>query len=297
MIPYRRTSARRSRPACSGFPAILILSLFWNGPAASALAAEPEPSETYRSPSEGIVFLRAEPGTLSLDVRDAPLERILQEISRLADVTITADGPLQGKVTLRAEKLPLDTALKKLLKGRDMTCLYGPEKASGAPERYRLQSVRIYLEEGKEGSGRLYSYAREPASTDRTRKPDGTPRMSRTREVQPEPAPPPAPPPPPPPPVGGIRSPEEAKRFMTEILRGNPEQLDDIVERLKRENPEVQEQIDQFLESIEEAQKRARETGRPFPALGDLGELGSLLQQTPGDQPDSEEKDDETDEP
>lgn len=295
MIPYGWRPLLRLRTAWAGLETILILSLLWYGFARTALAADPV--ETYRSPSEGILFLRAEAGTLSLEVREASLERILQEISRLADVAITSDAPLQGKVTYRAEKVALDAALKKLLKGRDMTCLYGPAKSPEADKAYRLKEVRIYLPEGKEGSGRIYSYAKPspPTSTQRPPRGTGSSPLSKPSESQPSPALPT--PTPPPLPAGHTRSQEEAKRFMTEILRAGPGHLDDIVERLKRENPEIEEQIDQFLESIEEAQQRARETGRPFPAVEDLGEIGSLLQQTLDDQPGSEEQDDDTDEP
>lgn len=295
-MPLRGKPTLRAWPATAGLQGICVLTLIWYGFSLAAFAEET--AEIYRSPSEGILSLHVQEGTLSLDVREAPLDRVLQEISRLADIAITSDGPLQGKVTFRAEKIALDTALKKLLKGRDMTCLYGPVNSSGSPrDTYRLKTVRIYLPEGKEAPGRLYSYARPPPSTQGTRKAEGGPPAAAVQASRPEPAPPPPPPPPPPLPPAATRSQEEAKRFMTEILRSSPDQLDDIVERLKRENPQVEEQIDQFLDSIEEAQQRARETGRPFPALQDLGELGSLLQQALDDLPGSEEKDDEADEP
>lgn len=292
-MPWRGRPLLRVRPSTVGLQGICVLALLWHG---FPLAASAEDTaEIYRSPSEGILLLRVQEGTLSLEVRDAPLDRVLQEISRLADIAITSDGPLQGKVTFRAEKISLDTALKKLLKGRDMTCLYDPVNSSGSRDSYRLKAVRIYLPEGKEAPGRLYSYARPPPSAQGSRKAEGAPPTPAVQASQPEPAPPPPPPPLPPP--AGTRSQEEARRFMTEILQGSPDQIDDIVERLKRENPQLEEQIDQFLDSIEEAQQRARETGRPFPALQDLGELGSFLQQTLDDLPGSGEGDDEVDEP
>ena len=65
--------------------AILITSLPFRAPA-----------EEYRSPSDGIQSMVYEDGRLSLEAKDASLDKLLTELARMAMVTIVADGPIEG---------------------------------------------------------------------------------------------------------------------------------------------------------------------------------------------------------
>jgi len=40
--------------------------------------------------------MRLDQGKLSLEAREAPFERLLQELSRLGGLKILSDGPLEG---------------------------------------------------------------------------------------------------------------------------------------------------------------------------------------------------------
>ena len=62
-------------------------------------------------------------------------------------------------------------------------------------------------------------------------------------------------------------------------MEGNLDGLNEIAEKLKAQNPEAAEQIDEFLDSLEEARTRSEETGEPFSPLGGLGNMQMLLQQ------------------
>jgi len=70
---------------------------------------------------------------------------------------------------------------------------------------------------------------------------------------------------------------EEGMRLLSELMEGDFDGLDEIAERLKDENPLVKEQIDEFLESLEELRMRAEESGEPIPPLEQLGDMQILM--------------------
>jgi hypothetical protein len=70
---------------------------------------------------------------------------------------------------------------------------------------------------------------------------------------------------------------EEGQRLLSELMEGNFEGMDEIAERLKDENPQVAEQIDEFLESVEDMRMRAEESGQPVPPLDHLGDIKTLM--------------------
>ncbi|MEW6440233.1 MAG: hypothetical protein AB1640_04785 [bacterium] len=267
--------------ACScrsaGLAALLLMAALSLVCSAHAATSENTAAEvaSYQNPSEGILALRVADGRLSLETRDASLDKVLQELSRQGDLKILSDGPLEGRVTLRIEELPLETAIRKILRQKGVTFVYAAPKQGAAPDDYLLKEVRIFLPEGKDSSSRVYSYSKAPpgppAQQARSR-PFARPEAARARREAPPPPPPPAPPPADP-------SAEEAEEPVEALTEANFDELDEVVERLKRENPQVQDQIDQFLESLEEAKERARESGRPFPPMENLGELGTMMQE------------------
>ena len=76
--------------------------------------------------------MRLDQGKLSLEAREAPFERLLQELSRLGGLKILSDGPLEGRITLKIENVNLDTAMRKILRGKDVTFLYAASKDLGS---------------------------------------------------------------------------------------------------------------------------------------------------------------------
>jgi hypothetical protein len=226
-------------------------------------------AEEYRSPSDGIQAMRYTEGSLSLETKQAPLERVLEALSRLAAVTIISDGPVEGRLTVRINELPLDTALRKILRGKDTSFVYVPQ-GNASSEPYQLKEVRVYVAEGGKGEGRRYTSSRKtppprspaPRSAASRRK-----RATRSRDMDPHPS------------VPNIASRSEAQRALSDLMEGNLDGLAEIAERLREENPQVQDQIDQFMDSLQEARDRAEESGRPLPPLEGLGSIGTLMQQ------------------
>ena len=228
--------------------------------------------EEYLNPSEGILSIQYNNGLLSMETRNAPLNRVLEETSRLAALTITSNGPMEGNVTVYMEKLPPDTAMKKLLRGKDLSLLYRPKSSTLSKKQYALKEVRIYLPEEGTGSDRQFSYTKKttPRSSTKTRRPSRPRRSPHRRPVTPSD-----------PDEGSSRSyapsRDEAERFLSGLAEGDFDSLNEVAERIKEEHPEVQDQIDTFLESLEEAREITDE-GNPLSSLQELGNLGTIMQ-------------------
>ncbi len=230
------------------------------------------PAEEYRSPSDGIQSMKYEDGRLSLEAKDASLDKILSELSRMAMLTIIADGPIEGRITLYADRLPLEKALRKILRGKDTSFVY-TAKAETSPTEYEIMEVRIYLTKADKGETRRYSYARKREQRKRASSPP-SPRAEVSR-IRSSPFRPPAGAPP----IPDMATSEEGQRLLSELMKGNLDGLDKIAEKLKDQNPLVEEQIDEFLESLEDARMRAEEGGMPIPPLEHLGDMQTLMKQ------------------
>ena len=229
--------------------------------------------QEYLNPSEGILSMQYQDGLLSLETRDAPLNRVLEETSRLAELVITSNGPLEGNLTVYIEKLPPDAAMKKILRGKDLSLLYTPQSGTPSGKQYALKEVRIYLPEEGSGSEHQYSYTKKTTSKSKAKtRPRFRPRLpSRKRTVTPSD-------PNDGPPGSYTPSRDQAERFLSGLMEGDFSALNEVAERLKEENPEAQEQIDAFLESLEEARGNA-DDGNPISSIQDLGNLGTIMQQ------------------
>ncbi len=241
--------------------------------AVSLLASFPlrAPAEEYRSPSDGIQSMEYSEGRLSLEAQDASLDKVLSQLSRMAMVTIIADGPIEGRITLHADRLPLEKALRKMLRGRDTSFVY-TAKAETSPKEYEIKEVRIYVSDGEKGEPHRYSYSESAREEERGSPPPRTTGL-RPRRRGPGPRPPTASPP-----LPEMTTSDEAKRLLSGLMEGNLDGLDEIAEKLKNENPRVEEQIDQFLESLEEARRNSEEGGSPIPSER-LGNMQNLMKQ------------------
>ena len=216
------------------------------------------PAEEYRSPADGIQSMRYEDGRLSLEAKDASLDKVLSELARMAMLTIIADGPIEGRITVYADRLPLEKALRKILRGKDTSFVYAA-KAETSPTEYDVMEVRIYLAKADKGEASRYSYTRKSEERKRASSPPRSRAQASRKRSSPFRPPAGAPP------VPDMATSEEAKRLLSELMKGNLDGLDAIAERLKDQNPQVEEQIDEFLESLEEARMIAEENGSRFP--------------------------------
>lgn len=239
--------------------------------AAVLIAALPfrAPAEEYRSPSDGIQSMKYEDGRLSLEAKDASLDKILTELARMAMVTIVSDGPIQDRVTAYADRLPLEKALKKILRGKDTSFVYAA-RDEAVPTEYDVVEVRIYLAKTDKGEARRYSYPQREESKRAPHPPRSRTEVSRKRN--------------PPfgamagrPPIPDLATAEEGQRILSELMKGDIEGLEKLAEKLKDQSPQAQEQIDEFLKSLEDIRTRAEESGRPLPSFEGLGDIQSRI--------------------
>jgi len=227
-------------------------------------------AEEYRSPSDGIQSMKYEEGRLSLEAKDASLDRVLSELARMAMLTIIADGPLEGRITVYADRLPLEKALRKILRGKDTSFIYAA-KAETSPTEYDVMEVRIYLAKADKGEASRYSYSRKREEKKKTsRPPRSRAKVSGKRNSPFRP------------PAGTLPVPDmagngEGQRLLSEMMEGNFDGLDEIAEKLKEENPRAAEQIDEFLDTLEDMRIMAEESGEPMPPLDQLGDIQTLM--------------------
>jgi hypothetical protein len=263
--PSGSTRSMPSMPVRTGIGVCLVsLLLCFLTPAAKG--------QEYRNPSDGILSMRYEDGLLSMETRNAPLNRVLEETSRLAELAITANGPLEGNISVYIENLPPDTAMKKILRGKDLSLLYTQQSGTPSKKQFALKEVRIYLPEEGSGSEHNYSYTKKTTSENKARtRPRFRPRIpSQRRTVTPSD-------PRDAPPRSYEPSRDQAEKFLAGLMEGDFGALNEMAERLKEENPEAQDQIDAFLDSLEEARENA-DAGNPINSIQDLGNLGTIMQ-------------------
>ncbi|RZB34846.1 MAG: hypothetical protein SRB1_00614 [Desulfobacteraceae bacterium Eth-SRB1] len=103
---------------------------------AVSLASE---SGNSRIPACADLWVEVIDGLVSIDVRDAEIRCVLQEIARKAKIALDISDDIDGKITLRTKDLPLDDVLKRLCENRAVVYQYIPEKNS-----CRIISVGAY---------------------------------------------------------------------------------------------------------------------------------------------------------
>jgi small-conductance mechanosensitive channel len=60
-------------------------------------------------------------------------------------------------------------------------------------------------------------------------------------------------------------------------MEGNVEGMQDLMKNLQQDNPQLQEQINEFMNSLEQAKARAEKEGRPPPSPDQMGGMGQMM--------------------
>ncbi len=107
-----------------GLSLALAAGVVWGSAQLPAAQGEPWSTKT------GVV--RYAHDRLTLDVKDAPLAPLLQEIARQAGITVSLLGTLEGGITISFRDLSLDESLRRILRRRNFALEYD---RSGKPER------------------------------------------------------------------------------------------------------------------------------------------------------------------
>jgi len=123
----------------------------FNGASGSIKEQPPDPKSDY---SGGTLLAKYEAGLLSVDIKDADLEDVLQKLSEQTGIIFSMPPSLgKEKVMVRFAKFTIDEGLNKILAPYDRIFIY--DGAHGKPEEIttnRLKEVRLYLyQENKKG--------------------------------------------------------------------------------------------------------------------------------------------------
>lgn len=233
--------------------------------------------------SEGILQLSVQGEMLTVNLRDAPLAAVLEDIARQGEMVLSLPddrSTLQKTVTMQFTDLPLERGLRKLLRGQSVVFIYestGPQHWSGdrsrrSPDGYRLKEIRLLGPSNEKGAGQTAPsfsspsmQAREPVQPVPPVPRAGQSQTQESRAGTPYPE--------------SIRTREQAEKALTGLLQGNMDALQEMVQALKQDNPELRDHIDQFMESLEEARRRAEQEGTPFPPLDPKGVMAPFMEQ------------------
>jgi len=124
-------------------PAIFLTAVLLAGLAdTSALSGEgAQTSAPPASPSQGVTVDR---GTVTVDVRDVPLDDVLRTLSEQSGVNITVHSGGAAKVTQTFSGLSLDEGIRRLAPAYNVVLIYGSAPAEGPSGATRLVEVHVY---------------------------------------------------------------------------------------------------------------------------------------------------------
>jgi hypothetical protein len=145
-------------PVCAGrVSALLILALTlsaslpiaWAQRAGQPSQRPPAGADLEKGTARQPIIIASE-GRLTVRVRNLPLERVLEEISRKAQLAIVkAPGVGREPISVEFQELPVDEGLRRILKENDAFYFYGADKKALAS----LKVVWIYAK----GQGRGFA--------------------------------------------------------------------------------------------------------------------------------------------
>jgi len=112
-----------------------------------ALSLASEDIGDSQAAAKGDLGIEVINGLVSMDVRDAEIRCVLQEIAKKAKLELDISDDIDGRVTLSAKALPLENILKRLCENRAVVYQYIPEKKT-----CRIISVGAYSKGKSEGN-------------------------------------------------------------------------------------------------------------------------------------------------
>ncbi len=108
--------------------------------------------EEERAPKSGDLGIEVKDGLVSIDIKNAEISYVLQEIAQKSDIDLVIGDAVEGKITIKMIGATIEDALRRLCENRAIVFEFVPESNS-----YRIVSVGAYsTKQGKDktmGSG------------------------------------------------------------------------------------------------------------------------------------------------
>ena len=110
-----------------------------------SVASLAQPAEPGRLPSAHVVAVVVVHGLVSVQVRDAPLNVVLDEIARQTGLIIEGHVAIDSRIAIDFEQLGLEAALRQILEGQSYALEYALKAIPGAGENIRVpHRLRIF---------------------------------------------------------------------------------------------------------------------------------------------------------
>ena len=135
----------------------------------------------YENLNAQTIEITKKEGTLSADIQDAPLIKVLEVLSRESGASVFVDRAIQDKkITTRFRNLPVERAVKKLVYPYSCGAVFSQRiNKSGEKELY-ISDIKVY-ESGK-SSGEFVNVNSNSNDFDSSKRPPG--RKSRSSDYQ-----------------------------------------------------------------------------------------------------------------
>jgi hypothetical protein len=116
-----------------------ILQTAAAGPRTEAKATAPHGA----TPSRERPTIEVNGGLVTAEIHDAPLLNVLEAIASESDIRIVVGPMTDERVTIRFQDVPLDEALRRMLRGKSFTFVYSASSEDGTAHTLRLEEVYV----------------------------------------------------------------------------------------------------------------------------------------------------------
>ncbi len=134
------SAVRRVARGVSGHLLTGLIAICLSSSSAFALPDEKVPPEESRiagKPSDLLILY--EDGLVHMDVKDADLRRVLEELCLKAGVELTIESGLQGRLTVKINGIPLEKALEKICGNRAVVYDYLPHDKA-----FKVKALKVF---------------------------------------------------------------------------------------------------------------------------------------------------------
>lgn len=126
-----------------------IASFLLVGLLGAGIAAAQSVKASTTTLAPGKFQLKLSKDYLSLEAKDAPIAKIFEEIGKQAGIAVDGNISLEEKITIQMDRVPLEEAIKRLVK--NVSIFYMKDPKEPTPRIARV----VIVSEGKSGAPQL----------------------------------------------------------------------------------------------------------------------------------------------